>query len=975
MRRTNARRTRPLVLLLSAALFLLGLPAGAQELTGTLRGAVKLQDGSAAPPGVLVTATSPALIGTRTTNTTDSGQWILRNLAPGDYQVTFELDGMATTQSAATVSLGQSTPVNVTLGVAAESETIVVSGELPSVLASSEVSTTYGFEEVNNLPIDRTPAEIAQLAPGLTDNTPNGGQVTISGGFAYDNVFLIDGVDANDNLFGSTNPAFIEDAIADIQVLTSGISAEYGRFSGGVVNVITKSGGNEFTGTLRADLENADWRETTPIEDSRGTELEDDLSETYSATLGGYLMRDRLWFFAAGRDESTNNASALFRTGIPLNRDEEEQRYQVKATLNLVDKHQIQGTFTDREESEDTIAFSASATPSTVTTRDLPSQLKVLRYSGILGESVFAEFQASEKEFGFRQAPATGVVRDLSLDPGFVGNTPFRDFFGSFNGHYNAPYFDGTDPEDRNNEQIAGSTSIFLDTASFGGHDIKVGFEDFSSFRTGGNSQSPTDWVLSSDVVRDAAGNTVVDANGEVTPDWISGTSLALNWLATRGAEVELQTTSFYVNDRWQLNDNWSFNIGLRYEDVNGETNSNITTVDTSAFVPRLGASYDVRGDGKIRFDATFSEYAGKYSESQFAQNTDVGNPALLGYVYEGPRGQGFDFAPAYDINNYRVFLVNDGTQNVVVDEDINSPVVEEITLSAGVELARGGFLKAVYTDRSYSDFVEDFNTPEAGSTEVVVEGNPAGTFNNTFITNSNLPSRDYKAIQLIGRYRLGDNWTLDGNYTFQIENEGNFEGEGTNTPGISSVLGDYPEIRSESRHFPVGALNDFAESKLRVWTNYSLGLGRAGSLNFALLANWDSGRTFSATDSVSLSAIQNALIAANYDGPGPANQTVFFEGRGNVEFDDSLTFDLGVNYQLPIASDFELWIKADVINIFNDDTQIAGDTNVDADTDGPVDALGIPLNFTTPTAFLSGRNNGDFVEPFEYRFTVGFRF
>jgi outer membrane receptor for ferrienterochelin and colicin len=80
--------------------------------------------------------------------------------------------------------------------------------------------------------------------------------VTISGGFAYDNIFLIDGVDANDNLFGTSAAVFIEAAIADTQVLTSGISAEYGRFSGGVINVVTKSGGNQFDGSLRADLTN-----------------------------------------------------------------------------------------------------------------------------------------------------------------------------------------------------------------------------------------------------------------------------------------------------------------------------------------------------------------------------------------------------------------------------------------------------------------------------------------------------------------------------------------------------------------------------------------------------------------------------------------------------------------------------------------------------------------------------------------------
>ena len=349
-------------LALTVVLALLGGSVWAQSLTGSLRGTARLDDGSAVP-GVLVTASSSAMQGQRTTTTSDTGQWILRNLPPGNYTVTFELEGMATVQSSAAVSLGQDTPLSVEMQVKAQEETIIVTGELQSVLASSEVSTTYDFETVNNLPIQRTPAAIAALAPGLTTNTPNGGQVTISGGFAYDNVFLIDGVDANDNLFGSSNPVFIEDAIADLQVLTSGISAEYGRFTGGVVNVITKSGGNDFSGSLRADLENDDWRETTPLEDERNTELTDDISEAYAATLGGYILKDRLWFFTAARDEESSAQGQFFKTGLASPDDITEDRLELKGTVNIADKHQVQATFTDRNQSGTRPSFGFSSTP------------------------------------------------------------------------------------------------------------------------------------------------------------------------------------------------------------------------------------------------------------------------------------------------------------------------------------------------------------------------------------------------------------------------------------------------------------------------------------------------------------------------------------------------------------------------------------------------------------------------------------
>jgi hypothetical protein len=96
------------------------------------------------------------------------------------------------------------------------------------------------------------------------------------------------------------------------------------------------------------------------------------------------------------------------------------------------------------------------------------------------------------------------------------------------------------------------------------------------------------------------------------------------------------------------------------------------------------------------------------------------------------------------------------------------------------------------------------------------------------------------------------------------------------------------------------------------------------------------------------------------------------------VTFDDAIFFDLSLNYQLPIYKDFQLWLKADIFNVFDDDTQTAGRSNVNAVREvdgGPVNSLGIPTTFTEPGNFRSARNNADFVDPQEYRFTVGFRF
>jgi hypothetical protein len=142
--------------------------------------------------------------------------------------------------------------------------------------------------------------------PRLDDNTPNVGQVTISGGFAYDNVFMIDGVDLNDNLFGTANNVFIEDAIDETQVLTSGISAEFGRFSGGVINMITKRGGNTFSGSVRLNFTNPAWANESPLEKVRDTTHPDTLSKFLEGTFGGPSSATAVWFFSAGRRERSS---------------------------------------------------------------------------------------------------------------------------------------------------------------------------------------------------------------------------------------------------------------------------------------------------------------------------------------------------------------------------------------------------------------------------------------------------------------------------------------------------------------------------------------------------------------------------------------------------------------------------------------------------------------------------------------------
>src|SRR4051812_26360425 len=235
------------LLTLAASVFAQGEQAGA------IRGRLTSSD-SLALPGVTITVSSAALQGTRTTSSDVNGNYIVPGLPAGDYSIKVELQGFASVQRAVKVPLGLTAEVNAVLAPARVVETVDVTAPAPQPAVIDPGSFNLQVENTRLLPVGRTIFQLAELAPGVTDNTPNQNQVTVGGGFAYDNVFLVDGVDVNDNVFGQPNALFIEEGIQEVQVLSSGVGAQYGRFAGGVVNVITRSGGNLFSGSFRTNF-------------------------------------------------------------------------------------------------------------------------------------------------------------------------------------------------------------------------------------------------------------------------------------------------------------------------------------------------------------------------------------------------------------------------------------------------------------------------------------------------------------------------------------------------------------------------------------------------------------------------------------------------------------------------------------------------------------------------------------------------
>jgi outer membrane receptor protein involved in Fe transport len=950
-----------LALAFSAGLFAQGVQ------TATLSGTVKSLDGEPLP-GVTVTVTSPALLGERNTVTGINGDYVLRGLPPGEYKVSFSIEGMKTVERAATLPLGGTARSDASLEAAAAEETIVVTGEAPSALETTTIGANLEKQTVDQLPVVRTPTTIADLAAGLTDNTPVAGQVTINGALAYDNSILINGVNVQDPIFGQTNGLFIEDAIEETQVLTSGISSEYGGFTGGVINAITKSGGNQFSGTFRADLDKPEWRDETPFEKGRNFERKGDLNKTYSATLGGPIVKDRLWFFLAGRQFKRDTNVTLPFTGIGYVNSDDSPRYEVKLTGNITPNNSLQVSYLNNDRKQQNNRQLAPFDPRSLNANaDFPNDGYSLTYSGVFTNSLYGELRYSEKKFQFKGLGGT------STD---IKDSPFYSYgiTNGISGLYNAPYFDATDPEDRNNKQYSGALSYFLATQATGSHDMKVGIERFTVTRTGGNSQSATNFVYFSDPAADADGNLLTDANGRFIPLFIPGVSLIANYIPVRGAKLDITTDSLFFNDRWNLNEHWSFNLGVRYEKVKSKASGGINTLDTTTFVPRLGGSFDLNGDGKYKFDVTYAEYAGRYNPAILGRNTPVGNPLGIYGYYVGPEGQGIDFAPGLDPNNYVTYGAAAPTQNIFFENNLHAPISREFTLSYGMQLPKGGYSKISYIDRKTKDFIDDFVTVDQGCVDVVVQGINTGCFDKTVYRNTSGPDRKYQGLQLEAKYNFTPNFSLEGNWTHQLKNDGNYEGEGGQAIG-TSPFGNRVEVYDQQRFNPNGHLVNYQAEKIRLWTNYTMDMGRAGSLGLGVVFRYDSAQTFSYVVSSFNPTAQMRAANPGYQQLPPAN--LFFGDRGVGKFNDVYLFDLALNYSVPVWKSLSPWIKLTVTNLLNENKLVTFNTGIraaNAATD-PKDASGLPVNFTKGANFGKGTGNANYAVPREYVLALGLRF
>ena len=267
--------------------------------TGVIQGKV-LDEGKAPLPGAAITISSPNLMGTRSAVTDQAGSYRFPGLPGGAYVIEASLEGFTTVKkTGVTLHTTMTVTVEIILGMSKIEKEIKVVAEAPLVdVTDASLSKTYVTQEMlNNLPTSQDTTKMMNLAPGVVEMSAYGG------GDLTGNSTQIDGVDVTDARFGGGNFTMNIDynLIEESQVMGLGAPAEYGNFSGAIVNVITKSGGNRLSGDVQAYYTGKSWQSQNidPTEHQWMLVPETPVTRLLDTSfhLGGPIVKDKLWFF------------------------------------------------------------------------------------------------------------------------------------------------------------------------------------------------------------------------------------------------------------------------------------------------------------------------------------------------------------------------------------------------------------------------------------------------------------------------------------------------------------------------------------------------------------------------------------------------------------------------------------------------------------------------------------------------------
>lgn len=900
-RGNRAGLSRSVVLGLCAALALafLAAPAAAQ-LTGRLAGTVTDDSGSALP-GVSVTVDSPNLMGSRTDFTDENGGFSFRILPPGVYTVQAELDGFLTQQrSEVEVRLSRVTELQFSMPTGEFADQIVVVAETP-VVDPEQVSTsqTFGVEYLKKASIgsaNRSYQSVLTQAGGVA----GGSNPNVFGSTLGENAFYIDGIDSTDPVTATWNINMNFDTIQEINFETGGFEAQYGRATGGFVNVATKSGGNAFSGSLDVRYRDTDFNTDGEHFDTEANIVE--FRET-GANLGGPIRRDELWFYVAANPVRSKNTP----TEAPTTRDFEGTNLNGKLTWQASEEWQVVGRYIGEDTTIANVNSNRSVAPEATYFQEQPKSILGLEALGL---------PSSNLQWHIRAAAIRGELNSFpeSRDFETIGHV---DSFGDGSRSVN---YTNQQYSTRDRDDLATSLTWFTDGAA-GDHEVRVGVEYADNFfRTANNTVGGFSFG-------DRFGEPYTFFHSPIEPP----------------SDNSGQLITAYAQNTWRARPNVTVKFGLRHDQAAFENDVGDEVADLSKPQPRLGVAWDIRGNAKTVARANWGRFMHpnaltlpsfarvnslptiRYlSCSAFAGLFLGVTPEQCAAASPGSRAigsltvdnwitdpQGFD---PYGWFYNTVFASSPS----VVAANLNATYADEWTLGIERELARRTSIGLTYVNKETLDIFEDTcngNVPT-----------PAAGADCDYYVMANLPglARDYSGFVLDFESRYTNWLNVRASYTYS-ESEGNIEY--TQNAGVAFDI--YPD-HFDNRY---GYLSDDRRHRFKV--NGYVDLPLDFTLGFD--AFWSSAGAYTATESLE----------------PPSYSRYFTEQRGARRANDSYNLDLQLVKGFAFGPDLRFELVAAIFNVFDQEQVLTVCTRVEGCTGG-VDLDGA-LTYRQPQRYEAG--------------------
>jgi hypothetical protein len=958
-----------LVLGLAAA----GLATAQETTSGSLEGKVVDAQG-AAIPGANVTVTSDQ--GSKSIVTDSSGRFFAPYLTPGRYSVKVELAGFSPVeQKGIQVRLGQRLELNFTLKVGERQEVIEVVGGEPVIdTSSTTVGGTLDTDTLKRLPVGRNFTDTLYLVPGVNSSGGVGrANPSMSGASGLENNYVVDGVNITNTgyggvgsysiVFGSLGSGVTTDFIKETQVKTAGFEAEYGQATGGVVNVVTQSGGNDFHGNVfgyfRPSSLESSYKQLTTENGNLNTDGQSNYD--FGASISGPLMKDKLFFFGSFNPQystlsRTAPAGFPLASQGPIDRKRHTYAYAGKISWQANANHKFDfSAFGDPAKGDMGPQRSSSllATDASFSSIEYGGHNQVARYDGILSRNWLIEASWAHAENKIGETPSVDQWRvvDTTVTPNVI--TGGIGFYEQGNKGTNSQY------------QFK-STNIFNGA---GNHQLRYGIQyedihyDNINQRTGPTFAAP-------DGTQTATG-----AQVNVIPDPVFGRIYrVVRANLNSGRATTQKYLSLFAQDTWQIGSKLTLRPGVRYEQqklegtqpppdicfegdsVPGAGNGSGAAIPCSFkwsgnWAPRLGATYDLKGDGRSKLFVSFGRFYTKIPNDLAARamsaDAGISRADYFDANLTQPVPQGVE---AGGVTNHYALAGAGASQ---ISPDSKSSYQQEFLGGMEFAVGRNVSVGARYIHRSVPRILEDYQPAgvvafeglcsNANSVEYFINNispslprfqcNGSGS-DAQLISQAGFedPVHKYDSVEFTINKTFSDNWSLMASYRWS-KLSGLYEGayrndNGQSDPSITSLF-DFPtndpsytaigardygyrgDIRYQGCTLGCGVLPNDRTNQVKLYGNYAF-----SALNVGLGVQAGSGIP-----------LTNLAANPNYGNSGEIPLTT--KGDGIDTVNDGLatrapmdfTVDAHLDYTIKVGNSQRVILAADAFNVFNRQT------------------------------------------------------